>query len=102
MSKVKSSRGILRRPTGPRSTPSSPSVPLHGSNLGSPMQARAVHFEPPSNLRDLLVRAANEKIYNPKLLEELEGHLTHLKNQRGQVIKWFEFIIDLGKTHLSG
>ena len=57
------------------------------------MQTRAVHFEPPSNLRDLLIRASNEKSYNPKLLEELEGHLTHLKNQRGQaLVTWLQLL----------
>jgi hypothetical protein len=87
MSSVKSAQSILRRPSmaGKCSATSSPAVASHGLNLGSPMQTRAVHFEPPSNLRDLLIRASNEKNYNPKLLEELEGHLTHLKNQRGQV-----------------
>ena len=91
MSSVKSAQSILRRPsiTGKCSAPSSPQVPAHGLNMGSPMQVRAVHFEPPTNLRDLLIRASNEKSYNPKLLEELEGHLTHLKNQRGQVNNCF-------------
>ena len=76
---------------------SSPTVstfrPIHGANMGSPMQTRSVHFEPPPNLRDLLIRASNEKTYNPKLLEELEGHLTHLKNQRGQaLLSWLQLL----------
>ena len=85
--------GILRRTSfGPGSQQSSP-MPLHGPNLGSPMQARAVHFQPPSNLRDLLIRAANEKNYNPKLQEELEGHLTHLKNQQGPaLVSWLQLL----------
>ena len=98
MSAIKSTQGILRRPSiGMPSSiqQSSPAQqrPIHGVNMGSPMQTRAVHFEPPENLRDLLIRASNEKTYNPKLLEELEGHLTHLKNQRGQaLVSWLQLL----------
>ena len=101
MSTTKSAQGILRRSSTVASPfpqqLSSPTVftsrPIHGTDMGSPMQTRSVHFEPPSNLRDLLIRASNEKTYNPKLLEELEGHLTHLKNQRGQaLLSWLQLL----------
>ena len=92
MAMTKSAAGILRRPSATNCSASS-TRPVHGSNLGSPMQTRAVYFQPPENLRDLLIRAANEKNFNPKLQEELEGHLTHLKNQRGAaLLSWLQLL----------
>jgi hypothetical protein len=55
--------------------------------------SRAVYFEPPANLRDLLIQASGEKNYNPKVVDELESHLTHLKNQRGQaLVAWLQLL----------
>jgi hypothetical protein len=47
---------------------------------------RAVHFPPPSNLGELLAKAAEKDSSTSTIFDELDGHLTHLKNQQGPAL----------------
>ena len=81
---------ILRKSSlGSRRSSIERSVPA-----GSPTsKVNRVHFEAPENLEDLLIRAADKKGANKSTIEELEGLLTHLRNQKGvALIDWLQKI----------
>ena len=85
--------GILRKTAAKRTI----STAVRRSSLdqrGSPTSAvNGVHFQAPSNLQDLLVRAADKKKRDVKANAELEGLLTHIRNQRGlALVDWLQQI----------
>eukprot|EP00095_Tigriopus_kingsejongensis_P012063 maker-scaffold60_size442463-snap-gene-0.26 protein:Tk12063 transcript:maker-scaffold60_size442463-snap-gene-0.26-mRNA-1 annotation:"hypothetical protein CAPTEDRAFT_221291" len=73
------------------SNPSSPSggiLKRSGSRDGSPRRS-GVHFEPPPNLREILIKY-NEGANN---VSELEGFITHMRNQCGTaLIAWLQVL----------
>jgi hypothetical protein len=77
-------RGILRRPSMGKASASP-----NERGLGSPTTRPGVHFEPPDDLEDLLKRAADQTLGR----DQLEGLLTHLRNQKGSaLVSWLQKI----------
>ena len=55
----------------------------------SPRNSSGVHFEPPNNLEETLRAAVNDRLSR----EELDGFVTHMKNQKGQaLVDWLQRI----------
>ena len=71
---------------GKTSTPAN--IPLLKSILktpNSPRNSSGVHFEPPRDLSDTLRAAANDNLVR----DELDGFITHMKNQKGTaLVEW--------------
>jgi len=87
-------------------TPIKTSTPTYGQNFkngtpdiphlksilktpNTPRNSSGVHFEPPRDLTDTLKAAANENVCR----DELDGFITHMKNQKGQaLVEWVQKI----------
>jgi len=69
-----------------------PDIPLLKSILKTPNTPRnssGVHFEPPRDLSDTLKAAADNNLYR----DELDGFITHMKNQKGTaLVEWVQKI----------
>ena len=75
-----------------RNKSGTPDIPQLKSILKTPNTPRnssGVHFEPPRDLSDTLKAAANENVCK----DELDGFITHMKNQKGQaLVEWVQKI----------
>ena len=49
-------------------------------------QGNGVHFAAPPNLSEILKRAADKDMKDAKANQELEGMVTHFRNQRGSAL----------------
>ncbi len=78
-------QGILRRRSSGAGLGSPASSPTGSPNK----EALRVHFQPPPDLADILRRRKN----GGGAQEELEGFITHLRNQRGQaLVAWVQIL----------
>ena len=81
-------RSILRRRSSsgsPQGRPGAVAV-----RKGSQDRRSGVHFPPPPNLTDMLDKYYTE---GKKNIDELEGFITHMKNQRGDaLINWLQIL----------
>jgi len=87
-------QGILRKtPTAKKVLPDAAAYRSLGQ-LGSPSSVHnGVHFEPPSNLQELLVRAADKDGRDLKANAELEGLITHFRDRKGPaLVAWLSQI----------
>jgi hypothetical protein len=70
-------------------TPDIPHLKSILKTPNTPRNSSGVHFEPPRDLTDTLKAAANEKVCH----NELDGFITHMKNQKGQaLVEWVQKI----------
>ena len=70
-------------------TPDIPQLKSILKTPNTPRNSSGVYFEPPRDLSDTLKAAANENICK----DELDGFITHMKNQKGQaLVEWVQKI----------
>ena len=66
-------------------TPNIPHLKSILKTPNSPRNSSGVHFEPPRDLSDTLRAAANDNLVR----DELDGFITHMKNQKGTaLVEW--------------
>lgn len=93
--KLDLSLGPFPGPDSNTSTPKGKSLDVNLKSIlktpNTPRNSSGVHFEPPNNLEETLWAAVNNSLKK----DELDGFITHMKNQKGQaLVDWLQKVQD--------